>query len=75
VASCRKFDYKIFFHLTTKWRKARNAIKGIKIQEVWLEDLKGVKVEVKEYLEKRFNEIIDFKVKLGNLGFEKIGGE
>lgn len=45
-----------FFHRTIRGRMKRNAIKGILVNGVWMEDAVKVKIEIFEHFKRQFSE-------------------
>jgi len=64
-----------FFHSKVKWRRARNKLHGVFVNDRWCEDKDVVKDKVIEFFEARFvrNEFI--QLKLDNVRFNSITRE
>ena len=61
-----------FFHRMIRWRRMKNMIKGVKIENQWCEEPRKVKENIKNFFEKRFTEKSDIKVRLDNVQFTSI---
>jgi len=63
-----------YFHVSIKWRRLRNEIKGLHCYNSgnWVEEPNTVKEMVKEFYKKKMSAIEDIKVRLDNVDFEKI---
>jgi len=68
--SCTKF-----YHSTLRWRRLRNAVKGVEIGDQWCEEPSTVRREAKILFEKRFTATKDLGVRLDAVDFKTLNGE
>jgi len=62
----------IFFHLSVKWRRARNQLYGTFVNGKWCEDKDAIKDKVQEFFEERFARNNACQVRLDNARFNTI---
>jgi len=58
-----------FFHSSVKWRRARNKLHGVYVNDIWCEDKEVVKDKVREYFADRFVKNDVCQVRLDNVRF------
>ena len=61
-----------FFHSKLRWRRGRNDLVGIHINDTWCDDPHLVKSQVKQFFERRFEGPPECKIKLDGVSFRKI---
>nr|KYP52276.1 hypothetical protein KK1_025880 [Cajanus cajan] len=61
-----------FFHLMVKWRSRKNEIKGLFIDDQWVEEPEVVKNNAMSYFENRFQEQSMVRPKLDGAQFKSI---
>jgi len=59
-----------FYHSMIRWRKLRNEVKGVEIDNQWCEEPKSVRKEAKRVFQQRFMATIDHGVRLGHVDFK-----
>ncbi|XP_068472346.1 uncharacterized protein [Phaseolus vulgaris] len=64
-----------FFHLSVKWRRARNELHGMFVNGRWCEDKEVIKDKVRVYFEDRFARKEGCQVRLDNVRFNSISEE
>jgi len=64
-----------YFHRVIKWRRTKNMIKGLVIDNEWCEEPEKVKEEIKNIFRIRFSDDSNVNVRLDNIGFPLINSE
>jgi len=63
-----------FFHSSVKWRRVRNQLHGVYVNDIWCEDKEVVKDKVREFFADRFVKNDVCQVRLDNVRFCSISG-
>jgi len=61
-----------YFHSSVKWRRARNHLHGILVNNKWRDNRDEVKIKVCEFFEERFARIDGCQVRLDKVNFNSI---
>lgn len=64
-----------FYHSLTRWRRLRNEIKGVEVDNQWCEEPETVRREAKRVFEQRFMATSDLGVKLSSVDSMSISEE
>ncbi|KAK7334866.1 hypothetical protein VNO80_26632 [Phaseolus coccineus] len=61
-----------FFHSVIRWRRLKNEVKGVEVDNQWCEEPEVVRREAKKLFERRFTATHDFGVSLGCVEFKSL---
>jgi len=61
-----------FYHSTIRWRRLKNEVKGVELNDQWCEDSDAMRREVKRVFEDRFKATPDLGVRLGAVEFKSL---
>ena len=64
-----------FYHTTIRWRRIKNEVKGVELNNQWCEEPVAVRREVKRVFEERFKVTLDLGVRLGAVEFRYLPEE
>ncbi|XP_068486483.1 uncharacterized protein [Phaseolus vulgaris] len=64
-----------FYHTTIGWRRLKNEVKGVELNNQWCEEPEAVRREIKRVFEERFKATPDLGVRLGAVEFRSLPEE
>jgi len=64
-----------FFHSAIRWRRRKNEIKGVEVDNQWCEESEVVRREAMKLFPRRFTAIQDIRVSLGSVEFKTLPEE